>query len=579
MSFHRHQHFEELVSASLGGELTDAERAELDAHLDTCDACRATLAAFADQRRIVAGLRHVPAPRDLGARVRGGIEAGAFAHVPWWRRPAVLFAGLGGGLAAVAGVLLALVVLNGAPDDPQVGAASEAPIATASTAMTSAPIESPSPSATAAAPSVAPTPELAPEPPEADPQPDVYLAYTGAFDNLLLTLRNGRTGGLIAELPAPGVPVAAQLSPNGQFLAYITQRGESGMHDVWVTHVPDDLGRPAGTLAPIETPVAEGATVELGESMAGSEFLEQLFWSPDGAFLTYTLAMPAGSDAWIFDVATGAASQFTSAGNAYASGWFLGGDRGALLWALISVAGPEPATQVHAFADYSNPPGNRLDAWPIDPGQDALATIPGAFQPLISPDASRVIFWRGQMRSTGGEWTFAEGGSPYIAELRVSETAFELLNERPLFSDVTIDRDAFTSAGIVWGADSDAYAVWDAEWTGIPQGAAGEYPNVNRVYFGHASDDRELTEQHAIDAADLPEGASVVDVKVPTTRHLLVTAQQPIGGVMDVPRASLILVSRNTGNVPDEVFTFTGPGDDAWFGPPAFDAYWEATAP
>jgi hypothetical protein len=48
---------------------------------------------------------------------------------------------------------------------------------------------------------------------------------------------------------------------------------------------------------------------------------------------------------------------------------------------------------------------------------------------------------------------------------------------------------------------------------------------------------------------------------------------------MDAPRARLILVGRNTGQVADEVEFITGPGDDGWFGPAAFDAYWEATAP
>ncbi len=123
MTMDRHEPFEELISASLTGDLTAAERQRLDAHLDSCGHCRATLAAFADQRRIMAGLRHVAPPRDLGARVRTGIEYGRrIASVPWWRRPAVMFAGVGGSLAAVAGALLALVLLNGSPQEPIVGA-------------------------------------------------------------------------------------------------------------------------------------------------------------------------------------------------------------------------------------------------------------------------------------------------------------------------------------------------------------------------------------------------------------------------------------------------------------------------
>nr|MBA2264827.1 zf-HC2 domain-containing protein [Chloroflexota bacterium] len=79
MTMNRHESFEELISASLNGDLTDLERQRLDTHLDSCEQCSATLAAFADQRRIIAGVRHVAPPRDLGARVRTGIERGRFA--------------------------------------------------------------------------------------------------------------------------------------------------------------------------------------------------------------------------------------------------------------------------------------------------------------------------------------------------------------------------------------------------------------------------------------------------------------------------------------------------------------------
>ena len=86
MTMNRHEPFEELISASLSGDLTDLERQRLDAHLDGCAECRAALASYAEGRRIVAGLRHIAPPRDLGARVRAGIERGAFAPLPWWRR-------------------------------------------------------------------------------------------------------------------------------------------------------------------------------------------------------------------------------------------------------------------------------------------------------------------------------------------------------------------------------------------------------------------------------------------------------------------------------------------------------------
>ena len=558
MSMSRHDHFEELISASLSGDLTDAERQELDAHLDTCNACRATLASFADQRRIMAGLRHVAPPRDLGARVRSGIESGAHRDVPWWRRPAFAFAGLGGGLAAVAGALLAIVLLNSAPDDPQVGGGSESPAASVSfspapSALAPTTAATPASAEPSATPVATPTPEIAPE-------PDVYLAYTGPFDNLLLTLRDGRTGDTIRELHTPGPPLAAELSPNGQFLAYISELGQSGMQEVWVIHLgamPSLQGTDEATR--METPLDEWESVSLGRSVAGSPFLEHLAWSPDSRYLAYTLADVSGGgpDAWLYDASSDGITRLTDT-NWYAASW--AGDR--LLW-VTGVGTGQPISDLLSLEEL---PGISV----------ATADV---FQPLLSPDGSKAIYWKGTIQNTPGGWQFVEGAAPYLAEVLAFDQTFEFVNERPLFGDVTIDRDAFTSAAIAWGADSDAYAVWQAQWSGIPQGSGGEYPNVNRVYFGHASDPRGLTEVHAIDEADIAEGSFVVDVKVPSDRHLLITARHPVGGVMEAPTADLILVTRNTGDVPDEVDVFEGPGDDAWFGPGAYDAARETTAP
>lgn len=554
MSMNRHEHFEELISASLAGDLTDLERRQLDAHLDSCAACRAILASFADQRRIMAGLRHIAPPRDLGARVRTGIAGGTFREVPWWRRPVVIFGGVGGGLAAVAGAVLAIVLLNGSPDD-QVGVGSPSPSSVAvSLAPTAAPTAAPTPNAEE--PSASPAATSAPEP---EPEPDVYLAYTGAFDNLAMTLRDGRTGDTVRGLDTPGPPLAAQLSPNGQFLAYISELGQSGANEVWLIH----LGAP-WTLAPgatrVETPLAEWQSLRLGESVAGDPFLKHLSWSPDSQFLAYAVADTAGgTSVWMVDSATASPWRFAGGDASYVGSW-VGPDQ---VW--ISIAGERPRSVLLSVVAGTE----------VDPLAASAPTLDGIFQPIVSPDGSKVIYWRGVMGPSGQGWFFAEGGAPYLAEAR----GFEFTDSRPLFSDVVIDRDAFTSAAIAWGADSDAYAVWAAQWTGTPQGAGGEYPNINRVYFGHASDARGLTEFHAIDEADIPQDTSVVDVKVPTGRHLLITTRHPVGGIMEAPRANLILVTRNTGLVADEVEFLPNEGAEGWFGPGGYDSYWVTTAP
>ena len=560
MTMNRHDEWDELVSASLTGDLTNEERARLDAHLAGCADCRATLAAFSDQRQIVAGLRHLPVPADLGARVRTGIEGGSRVGLPWWRRPATLFATVGGGLAVVAGALMAIVLLNGSPE-PQIGDASPTPsvsfAATSATPMPSAPAPSASPAESAPVPSAEPTP--APTLVAASPEPDVYLALTGPFDNQMLTLRHGPTGETIMELGISAVPIAAELSPDGQWLAYITQLGESGLNEIRVTRLAE------GT----DSPVAVGETVVIGESVAGSPFLQQLPWSPDSRYLAYTLADPSanGTDVGLFTTATGLSERLTDVGNAYAGSWFADGPDTAFLW--VSTAGEVPSSHLMSWQHGET---DIVAVVPPDPADSPYPAMEGVFQPLLSPNGSLAIYWKGRMAQSGAEWLFAEGAAPYLAEHRAADDGFEFANEREMFTDLTIGRSAFASAAITWGEDGDAYAVWAVQWTGTSQGPEGTlYPNEEDVYFSHATDARGVTRTHAIDATDMPDGSRAVDVKVsPTGRHLVITAGQPRAGVLDPATADLLIVERNTGDVADRVVVLQS-RDGGWFGPGAFE--------
>lgn len=570
MTFDRDRHapFEELISASLHGDLTDDERRRLDAHLDGCATCRATLAAFADQRRIMAGLRHVPPPRDLGARVRARIEGGHRTTRRWWQRPPVVFAGIGGGLAVVAGALLALVLLGDRSAPPDVGQAS--PTVSAPPASLSAtpiptlpPLETPAP--TEAATSAAPTPSAEPAPTatpvEASPEPDGYLAVTGPADNQLMTVRDADTGETLAEAPA-AVPIAAELSPDGQWVAYIVDVGLSGLTEVRATRIAegipsDDPEAPP----PADSPVAVGETVVLAESVAGNPFAEQLFWSSHSQYLAFTVVDPdgGGTDVWIFEPAVGAATRATDVGNAYAGSWVPGSSGTSTLW--ISTAGEIPKSHLWTIHD---------SAAEISAGDPADSLYPAAtnvFQPILSPNGALVIYWTGRMERSGEEYAFVEGGAPWLAENRQSgERGYEFENNRPLFTDVTVDRDAFTSAAIRWAPDSDAFAVWDAAWTGVSQ-AAVTYPDERRVYLGRATDPRHITWRHALDAGDVPSDSSVVDVKVASTgRHLAITARRPTPGDLALPEAALLLVTRNLGSVADEVQVLRAQAG-GWFGP------------
>jgi hypothetical protein len=570
----RHPEYEELISASLAGDLGDEERRRLDAHLDACDACRATLAAFADGRRIVAGLRHVPPPRDLHARVRTGIERGRFALLPWYRRPAVLFAGIGGGLAAVTGALIAVVLLS--DGSTPVGDATPSPTPTVVASVSPGPTASfptgPTPTPATADPSpTAPEATPSPEPEPTSPHPDAYLGHTGPFDNRALVVAHGPTGeGIAEDSTAPGPPIAAELSPDGQWVAYIVRVGESGWHEVRATRIGDaQPGADVDGPPPIDSPVAVGETVILGESVTGDPFVEQLLWtSPRGAELAYTLTDPESgeTDVWIFTTETGELRQLTDVGNAYAGSW-TGNDDDASSFLWISLAASRPVSHLHGFP---------FDAEePLDPAENPVASAEGVFQPLLSPNGRLAIYWNGSMERSGdGTWQFVTGGQPYLAEhTRESEETF-FSNERRMFTDLSVGRDGFASASIAWGVDGITYAIWDARWTGTPQSGSGEadYPDPQRVYFGRATDPRGMTRGQAIDAGDVPEGWSVVDVKVsPTGEHLVLTVARPLAGVMDPPEADLLLVERRFGDDADVVTVIRGEQDGNWWGPAVFE--------
>jgi len=450
-------------------------------------------------------------------------------------------------------------------------------------APTLPPLVTPDPNASPGE-SVAPPPEpsITPNPVAIAPEPDVYLALTGPPDDPTLTVEEpapaGESPPPAPEVEAPrGPPIAAELSPDGQWLVYITEVGLSGMSEVRASRVAEapEADDPDAS-APPDSSVAVGETVVLGASQMGTPFLERLAWSADGRHLAYTLTEPeateAATDVWIFETDDAEFWQLTDVGNAFAGSWVDRDGEPSMLW--VSTAANTPTS--HLTEPLNDAGRQEL----IDPGTDSRATAEGVFQPLLSPNGSFAIYWRGRMQLENGfGWSFVEGGAPHLAQHVAADGTYRFDSERPLFSDLTIDQAAFTSASITWGGDGDAYAVWSTEWAGDSQGIDGQYPDPTRVYFGHATDPRGLTQYHAIDAADIAPGMSVVDVKVsPTGRHLVITAREPLAGDLDPPRAQLLLVKRNTGNVADEV-RILGSSDDGWIGPAAFDQTAEVVEP
>ncbi|HTI30470.1 MAG TPA: zf-HC2 domain-containing protein [Methylomirabilota bacterium] len=501
----RGNHVDELISASLTGDLTDAERLELNAHLVRCETCRATLAAFTAERRILSGMPLAEPPRDMSARVRAGIESGRLAG-SWWRRPGGLLAA-GASLATVAAAVLAVVIIGKLNLSP-VGSASNSPIASVSFAAGPSAVET---SPASAAPT--PIPAFALGPGELG-----YLSLTSApAYTLRLSLINDSTGDSIRIGDVSGAPIAASLSPNGQWLAYITQKGESGANEVWAVHLTD------------------GKVQSLGCS-SSAPFTDRLAWSPDSQFLAYTLVgidlgpdagcqTPSdGADAWVFDTTTADAKNLTHAGNAYASSFI----DGVPLELAVSYADDQPRTR---------------GVSPVTGQRNEQDLADGVFMPLFAPDGNRAIFWRGTMTNNGGSWHFSLGGMPQLSGLLRGAGSVNPWLGTPLFTDLTpVNGEAFTSGNFVWGADSDLIAFWDGAWTGLPQSADGLYPSQEDVYVGRISSGM-LNQGSLAKRNSSTDGSWVVSVSLsPDGVAAACTIGLPSAGIGDPPSANLEVV-------------------------------------
>lgn len=536
--FGRGQHPEELLSASLSGDVTAAERAQLDAHLAGCARCRATLEAFAEERRLIGGLQAAPPPRDLAARVRAGIEGRRPAAMPWWRRPGPLV-GAFATLTTVTAALLAIVVfgnLDGGPvaNDPS----------PSGTPLTSQDI---APTATQL-PSVDPTPSPAPSVPPVALEPGQigYLQLDGEpAAPLELSFVNDATGEVTDLGTATAAPWTAAISPTNEFVAYTVDMGLSGAQQLRVTRLSD------------------GETEILGCTMPRA-FADRLVWSDDGRWLAYTLtpidlgeSVDCGgvtgdgtrSDAWVYDAgASAVATQLTDDGNSFVADMQAistsgrGGDE-AQNALMVSHAGAEPWTELIGVG------GVEFDQDPIE----------GVFLPLLSPDGSRALFWRGEMgQAVDGGWHFVRGGLPYRSGEPVD--GYPSWSGAPLFVDLQpIGGAGFESGQLGWSPDGTLVGFWLGEWTGAPQSADGTYPSSRDVYVGLLVDG--LSQESRI-GLELTELQGIVTVTLDSgTGTALVTVVQSSAGDLSVPASTLYAVPIDAGEA-----TILGTGA-AWTGP------------
>jgi hypothetical protein len=486
------EHDDELISASLTGDLTEDEQAALNRHLAECARCRDTLAAFTEERRLISGMRHVAPPRNLGARVRGAIDSGQGAQQPWWRRTSLLLAATAS-LGAVAAGLLAVVVLTNLRPPVAQGT----PIPSASVSVV--PSSSADPSASIAA-TPEPMPTATANPLALRPGERGYFSMTQPREQAPDLTFVKEDGTEVHAATPSGAPVAAAVSPNGEWVAYITGLNLAGFNQVWALHLTD------------------GTTVPLGCSMA-QPFTDRLIWSWDSAFLAYTLAAtdtgdstdcgdgepgaPGTTDVWVFRTEDGEHDPLTSSGDAFAADT-AGPDLDGGSSLLISHAAEEPWSESVRLPE------------PLEREPDK-ARLDGVFMPLLSPrDVQQATWWSGVMQqSEDGRWVFASAGMPQVGTL---------FGDSPtgtaLFEDLsTTSGDGFETGSLVWGADGDLIAFWGGHWTGAEQGEG--YPGERDVYAGHLTDGGlsmasrlalDLTEQHGdvVSVVFRPDGVTAI---------------------------------------------------------------------
>jgi Putative zinc-finger len=548
------EHADELISASLTGDLTEVERAALEQHLAGCARCTETLAAFRQERQLISGMRHQQPPADLGARVRAGIEAG---DLPWWQRRSTLVAAVSS-LGAVAAGLLAVVVLSNLRP-PSVAQQSATPSASIEASVSLAPSPTASVEATPSANQSEP-PEQTPAPVVAIKEPIARFTYRIEDQQARLQLvANGGESEL--DVGQAMAPIDAALSPDGDWLAFRVEGEDSGLVSTYAFRQSDE------TLIP------------LGQQGMDSPF-SRLSWSAFGELLAYTHVDQAGAaDVWVLDTRSPEPTsvRITNTGRTFA-GSFYGGGNEAWLWVSTAEEGSPTSYRMALPLDEPMPE-------PADPGEDALATYPGVFLPVDNHEGSFdegpavppiVAFWSGEMTDEGGVgWHFARGGMLYRTYAGV-EGDLLLEGGHPEFQvfdtlQIQPNGAAFESARFAWAPDRDGLAVWDARWTGVQQ--PDGFPDAGRVYYAHAFTGRgTIGPLQALDPGDT-EGNRVVHVGLGGGQYLAVTVATEAGAHSGAygPTAELRVIKRNLGTVPDEV---EASGQDrVWVGPGIYPAF------
>lgn len=409
-----HREFLDLAAARLEEPLATPDAEWLDAHLATCDPCRAWVAGYVADRTALRHLRQAPPPRDLWAGISAALDREAARGSGTWilGRPVGRRTARAAFAAALSLVLLVAAagtgLLPGFPGEQPTGEARATPFAV---------------------------------------EPRI-LAY--------ISLRDGEIGvymGRIARVcPEPTavdclalesdvtqvasftdfVPKQLAISPDGRLAAVVGTSSRGGA--VYALRFPEpDAAPPSATPAsaapsPPLTPSLEPTPEPLPALIIENVVVvgEPPAYSPDGTMLAFS-AMPAdgraGPDIYLWRAGEEAAVPLTDDHGSIFASWTGGSIVG-------SRAGPPAEDTAEKGADAGDAnQGDRFTpaSFILDPATGETRDLARpAWRPIVDPTGRFVVYWDGVLAASadGVTWTQGEGGL-FFAEWALFDTSGE----------------------------------------------------------------------------------------------------------------------------------------------------------
>ena len=454
-----HERARLLASDRLDGRLTAADDTWLDAHLRTCDACRAVAEAYQDDRELLRSLPAPEPPRDLWARTSVALERERAA------RAGVTNLGRRGrrvrweALAGVLAVLLIGVVAGRSllfSDQAGVGLSTSSPGTAVGPGSSAAatPLHVPPGNVAWAAPgangsytvNVANVDAVCPQGPvtapgcaSLDAGAQAVLSLTSKPGSVVLDPQSEQaavvessastTGGSIIVVPisrpaptAPPSPIATPTSPASPSATASTSPGASPSATADASSPSVTPGEtlntspsasPAETPQPTETvaPSTSGSASPVPtptEAAAALAIINDVIvvggdaaYSPNGKWLAFSARPSDGShgpDVYVWRVGDQAAEPLTTDHGTVFSDWVDGR-------VLVSRAIPSPLVN-----DSASPQPTRAEPTSLllDPGSGKQRgpTILGTWRPVVDPTGRWVAYWTGALVADADGLTF-----------------------------------------------------------------------------------------------------------------------------------------------------------------------------